>query len=140
MPVGWARWLIIAAIVFLALWGWRELGMRASRERLVSRDAEVQQLQQENEQLRVQLARVTRELTIGNMYNVAAPPNVSARVLLDPQQRAFVVVLAPRGSYDFAVNGQKVARIDVPKAGQKTVMLDHLPPQSEIKSFTLTSR
>jgi len=137
MPVGWARWLGIAAIVFLALWGWRELGTRALQERIASRDAEVRQLQQENDALRAQLARVTREVTTGNMFAVSAPPNVSARVLLDPQQRAFVVVLAPRGSYELDLNGGKIASIDVPKSGQKTMMLDHLPPPGEIKSFEL---
>lgn len=135
------RWLLaIAAIVFLAMWGWRELSMRAARERVESREAEIRQLQQENDQLRVQIARMNREVTTGNMFSVAAPPNVAARVLLDPQQRAFVVVLARRGSYDLALNGQKIARVDVPMAGQKTLMLDHLPPPSDIKAFTLTAR
>jgi hypothetical protein len=137
MPTGWARWLGIAAIVFLALWGWRELGTRALQERIASRDAEVRQLQQENDALRAQLARVTRELTTGNIFSVTAPPNTSARVLLDPQQRAFVVVLAPRGTYELDLNGQRIASIDVPKSGQKTMMLDHLPALSQIKSFEL---
>jgi len=124
-------------VVFLALWGWRELAVRAQSERLASRDAEVRQLQQENDALRAQLARTNREVTLGNAFAVTAPPNVAARVLLDPQQRAFVVVLAPRGSYELDLNGQKLAAIVVPKSGQKTMMLDHLPPLSEIKTFEL---
>jgi len=140
VPTGWARWLGIAAILFLALWGWRELATRALQERIASRDAEVRQLQQENEVLRAQLARVNREVTIGNIFSVTAPPNASARVLLDPQQRAFVVVLAPRGSYELDLNGQKIAAIDVPRSGQKTMMLDHVPAPSEIKSFELKSK
>jgi hypothetical protein len=128
------------AIVFLALWGWRELGLRAMRERMASRDAEVRQLQQENDSLRAQLARTNREVTIGNAFAVTAPPNIAARVLLDPQQRAFVVVLAPRGRYELDLNGTKLASIDVPKSGQKTMMLDHLPPLSEIKTFELKAK
>jgi len=140
MPVGWARWLGIAAILFLALWGWRELGTRALVERIASRDAEIRQMQLENDSLRAQLARVNREVSTGNMFAVTAPPNVSARVLLDPQQRAFVVVLAPRGSYELDLNGQKIAIVVVPKSGQKTMMLDHLPAPGEIKTFELKAK
>ncbi|HJT18613.1 MAG TPA: hypothetical protein VJ853_14555 [Thermoanaerobaculia bacterium] len=132
------RWLLaIAALVFLAMWGWRELGMRAVNERIASRDAEIGRLQLENDSLRAQIARMNREVTTGNIFSVTAPPNVSARVLLDPQQRAFVVVLAPRGSYELDLNGQKIATIDVPKSAQKTMMLDHLPALSDIKTFEL---
>jgi len=140
MPVGWARWLGIAAILFLALWGWRELGTRALVERIASRDAEIRQMQLENDSLRAQLARVNREVSTGNMFAVTAQPNVSARVLLDPQQRAFVVVLAPRGSYELDLNGQKIAIVVVPKSGQKTMMLDHLPAPGEIKTFELKAK
>ena len=132
--------MAIAAIVFLALWGWRELGMRASGERVASRDAEIRQLRQENEMLRGQLARLNHELTTGSFFAVSTPPNVAARVLVDPQQRAFIVVLAPQGSYDLALNGQKIAAIDVPRSGQRTMLLEHLPPQADIEEFSLQAR
>jgi len=114
--------------------------MRASGERVASRDAEIRQLRQENEMLRGQLARLNRGLTTGSFFAVSAPQNVAARVLVDAQQRAFIVVLAPRGSYDLALNGQKIATIDVPRSGQRTMLLDHLPPLDATKSLTLTAR
>jgi len=121
--------------------------MRASGEHLASRDAEIRRLQQDNFRLQEQLTRANRELALtANIFTVAAPKNASARVFIDPQQRAFVVIVAPPGSYELSVirsdqpNPQRVASIGIPSSGQKTLMLTQLPPQTAIKSFALTPR
>ena len=44
-------WLATAATLFLALWGWREFGIRVARERLETQEAEVRRLTEENARL-----------------------------------------------------------------------------------------
>ena len=60
-------WLAAAAIVFAALWGWRELAVRAFRERVASRDAEIRRLTVENTRLGDQLTRLNFEMNVLTM-------------------------------------------------------------------------
>jgi len=55
-------------------------------------------------------------------------------------------VNAPKGSYELSVvtadqpNAQNVTNFEIPVAGQKAMTLEHLPPVSAIKSFSLAAR
>jgi hypothetical protein len=145
-------WLATAAVVLLFLWGWRELGIRAAREKIASRDAEINQLAQDNARLTEQVARLKYEMSVlaapeTKMFGVAAPTNVYARVSINPRGQALLIIAgAPPSTYELWVTRsdqpkpQSVATFDVPRAGQKTIPLQHLPPQKTIKSFSLTAR
>jgi len=41
---------------------------------------------------------------------------------------------------ELLTKSEAIATIDVPKSGQKTVMLDHLPPAGSVKLFALAAR
>jgi len=145
-------WLATAAVLFLFLWGWRELGIRAAREMIASRDAEINQLAEDNARLTEQVARLKYEMSVlaapeTKIFTVAAPPNVSARVSINPQGQALLIIAgAPRNTYQLWVTRsdqpkpQSVATFEVPTAGQRTIPLQRLPPQRSIKSFSLTAR
>jgi hypothetical protein len=45
---GISRWWMVAAVLFLALWGWRELSVRVMRERVNTREAEIRRVTNEN--------------------------------------------------------------------------------------------
>src|SRR6185295_19374063 len=47
-------WLATAATLFLALWGWREVGIRVARERIVAQQAEIRGLTEERDRLATQ--------------------------------------------------------------------------------------
>ncbi|HWS72063.1 MAG TPA: hypothetical protein VN605_08110, partial [Thermoanaerobaculia bacterium] len=55
-------WLATAATLFLALWGWRELGIHAAKERMQSQEAELTSLQEQNELLAQQKEKLSAEL------------------------------------------------------------------------------
>ena len=137
-------WLATLTVVFLALWGWRELGIRVAKEHTASREAEIRQLNEEN----ARLARLNRELaTATSIFTVAAPQNVSARVFVEAQDRGVLIVTnAARGSYELSVtlanqpNPETIAKFDIAATGEKAMTLDHLPPLQTIKSFTLAAR
>lgn len=138
-------WLIAVAFVLLALWGWRELGMRVEKERGASRDAEIRQLQEENTHLKAQISKLETDLGAGTaMFDVAGPRVGSARVFIYAEGHGLLVTTdVPKGKYVLrtdAPDAPPIATIAVPASGEKALMLDHLPPQQSIKSFTLTSR
>jgi hypothetical protein len=145
-------WLATAAVLFLFLWGWRELGIRVARERIASRDAEINRLAQENARLTEHLAQLNYEMSVlaapeTRIFTVAAPPNASARVSINPKGQAILIVAgAPPNTYQLWVTRsdqakpQSVAAFDIATSGQKTIPLQHLPPQKSIKAFSLTPR
>ncbi|MBV9495577.1 MAG: anti-sigma factor [Acidobacteria bacterium] len=92
-------WLATAAMLFLALWGWREIGIRVAREKLRTQAAEIEQLESRNatlNQQRDKLAGTMSALMASDLHPVALPggkvaPTASARAFVDPQkQRAYV--------------------------------------------------
>lgn len=92
-------WLATAAMLFLALWGWREIGIRVAREKLRTQAAEIEQLENRNatlNQQRDKLAGTMSALMASDLHPVALPggkvaPAASARAFVDPQkQRAYV--------------------------------------------------
>jgi hypothetical protein len=131
-------------VVFLALWGWRELGIRVAKEHTASSDAENRQLKEEN----ARLVRLNHELATATIiFTVTGPQEVSARVFVDPQDHAVLIVSnAAKGTYELSVavtnqtNPLTIAKFEIPASGEKAITLDHLPPQATIKSFALAAR
>jgi cell division protein FtsB len=151
-------WLATAATLFLALWGWRELAIRAAREHARSKDAEIVQLQEENAQLRAQRQKLTAEMealaskgtrTIA-LAGQQVSPSASARVFLEPQNRRAVVFFydlpanASDKSYQLWIirsdqpNPQSAGVFDVTTNGRATVSLDNLPLDTQIKALAVT--
>ena len=148
-------WLAAAAILFAALWGWRELAIRAARERIASRDAEIRRLTNENTRLSDQLARLNFEANVLTMqgtkaFAVTAPGNGAARVFVNRQGQGLAIIdnlpeNAAEKSFELWVvrsdqpKPQSVTVFDMPAAGGKTIQLEHLPALSLIKSFSVTT-
>jgi hypothetical protein len=126
--------------VFLFLWGWRELGIRVAVERNASGEAEIRLASHVIGNLTNQLTKIDNELAnVTAVYPVGGLPKGSARVFVDAQSKGLIVVSnAPKGSYDLQADAQTIATIDVPASGQRSVMLGHLPAQTN--AFTLTAR
>ncbi len=57
-------WLAVAAVLFLALWMWREVGIRVARERLRSERAEIVGLTSEKDVLATQKEKLSEELGV----------------------------------------------------------------------------
>ena len=148
-------WLAAAAILFLALWGWRELAIRAAREGIASRDAEIRRLTVENTRLADQVARLNFEMSVFTMpgtkaFTVTAPGNGAARVFVNRQGQGVAIIdnlpeNASEKSYELWVvrsdqpKPQSVTVFDMPAAGGKTIQLEHLPALSVIKNFSVTT-
>ena len=151
-------WLGIAATIFLALWGWRELSMRAAREHIASGDAEIQTLNETNTLLAQRNAKLNSEivaLASGDTKTIAltgqqVAPTASARVFLDPLKRRAVVVFAnlpanPNDkSYQLWVMGadqtkpQSAGVFDASPTGTATISVDNLPVDTDIKGMAVT--
>jgi len=148
-------WLPAAAILFAALWGWRELAIRAAKETIASRDAEIRRLAVDITRLADQVARLNFEMTVLAMpgtkaFIVASPGNGSARVFVNRQGQGLAIIdnlpeNAAEKSYELSVarsdqpKPQSVTIFDMPVAGAKTIQLEHLPALSVIKNFSVTT-
>src|SRR5258706_12773695 len=96
---GSRRWWMVAATLFLALWGWRELSVRVIREKATTGEAEMRRLAGENllltarnEKLSAEMAALASEdtRTIA-LTGQQVSPSASAKVFLEPKQRRAVV-------------------------------------------------
>ena len=151
-------WLATAATLFLALWGWRELSVRALHEKLVEQDAEIRRLSETNDRLSSRSEKINSE-----MAEMASPqtkmialagqqvsPSASARVFLEPSRRRAIVFF-----YNMPANpGDKsyvlwIIRSDQPKpqnagvfdaspTGQATIAIENLPVDTPIKALAVT--
>src|SRR2546423_284924 len=81
-------WLATAATLFLALWGWREVGIRLAREHIIAQQAEIRGLAAERDRLAAQNEKLaslaapeTRTIALAGQE---MSPAASARVFLDP--------------------------------------------------------
>ena len=157
--LGDARWWLgIAATVFVALWIWREVGMRAAREHIASRDAEIATLTeqntlltQRNEKLRNELATVAGAGTrMMSLTGQPIAPSASARVFVDSaRHRAFVIFanLPANGedkSYQLWIlrasqpKPQSAGVFDVSPNGTATLSVENLPADDDVKSMAVT--
>jgi hypothetical protein len=153
------RWWAAAAVLFLALWGWRELGIRAIRETVIAQQALVQRLIEENRVLTAHSQKVQEQ-----MEALAAPdtrtfalkgqpmaPAASARVFLQSSSRRALVFFynMPPNPHDksyelWIVRGEKAP----PRAAgtfnvdsqthQSSVVIDDLPVGTEMTGFAVT--
>lgn len=155
-----AWWLsaAAAAVLFLALWGWRELGVRTQRERMRSQDAEIRRLSEENdrlanrnEKLNAEIAalasRDTRTIALSGQQ---VSPSASARVFLEPDKRRAVVffynlpVNPQNKSYQLWIiradqpKPQSAGVFDVPSSGNTAITVQNLPVSTEIKALAVT--
>lgn len=148
-------WLAVAALVFLALWGWRELDIRRMREIEASDRAEQLQLTEENLQLKQRLDRLLaavaspqmRTITLTGRQNTAG---ASGKVFVEPNGgRAIVIVsdLSPNGTtkdYQLwitrtnAPGPQSVLVFDVPQSREATLSVENVPPPAQILSIGVT--
>jgi Anti-sigma-K factor rskA. len=155
---GISRWWMVAAALFLALWGWRELSIRVTREKVNTREAEIHRLAGENqilaarnEKLSAEMAalasRDTRTIALAGQQ---VSPSASARVFLEPQQRRAVVFFynlpanASDKSYQLWIlradqpKPQSAGVFDVTQSGAASISIENLPLATEIKGLAVT--
>jgi len=150
-------WLATAATIFLALWGWREIGIRVMREHVRSQQADIERLSDERrllESQREKLAAAVASLAGGKTETISLTgaqmsPAASARVFMDTDKHRAVVVFAnlpdcPNDkSYQlWIIRGdqpkpQSAGVFDVEK-GNATITIENLPVMTEIKGLAVT--
>jgi len=147
-------WLATAATLFLALWGWREMGIRVAHEHIVAQQAEIRSLTEERDRLAAQNDKLaslaspdTRTIALAGQE---MSPAASARVFLDPIRRRAIVFFhsLPSNpadkSYQLWIirgdqpNPQSAGVFDVTAGGNATLSLDNLPVLTEIKALAVT--
>jgi len=133
-----------AAMLFLALWGWRELCIRAQRDA-------IRILESNNEKLSSEIvslaSRDTRTIALSGRQ---MSPSASARVFLEPSKRRALVFFQ-----DMPVNPNDksyqlwILRADQPKpqsagtfnitsSGSASITIENLPLATEIKGLAVT--
>jgi anti-sigma-K factor RskA len=151
-------WLAAAAMLFLALWGWREFGMHAAKLHGRSQLAEIESLKEDNTRLQLQrdklsaemsalAARDTRTISLSGQQ---VSPEASARVFLEPEQRRAIVFFTnlPRNAKDRSYQ-LWIIRADQPKpqsagvfdagpSGNASLVIENLPIATEIKALAVT--
>jgi len=151
-------WLATAATLFLALWGWRELAIRAAKVRIHDQEATIKQLADQNTLLSEQRSKLATEMSaLANadthsitLTGQAASPAASARVFVEPKARRALVFF-----YNLPANGDDksyqlwIIRADQPKPqsagvfsaatdGRASVTVENLPTDVAIKAFAVT--
>jgi anti-sigma-K factor RskA len=153
-----SRWWMAAAVVFLALWGWRELSVRVTREKIHTTEAEVRRLAGQNQLLAARNEKLSAEMaslasrdtrTIA-LTGQQVSPSASAKVFLEPQQRRAVVFFynlpanASDKSYQLWIlrgdqpKPQSAGVFDVTKSGAASISIENLPLATEIKGLAVT--
>lgn len=142
-------WLAVAASLFLALWGWRELGIRAARQSDAAQRAEIERLQMENARLSTRIAGLAQSRTI-ELAGQELAPNASARVFLEADRRRAVVFFhnlpasGAEKSYQLwiikAGDPKPVSAgvFDVHEDGSASISVENLPVETEIKALAVT--
>lgn len=152
-------WLATAATLFLALWGWRELGIHAAKERMRSQEAELQSLQEQNELLTQQKEKLSSELAALGAKETKAieltgqqvSPQAAARVFLQPEQHRALVFFtnlpanAKDRSYQLWIipatdptKPKSAGVFDADSNGNATLVVENLPVATEIKALAVT--
>lgn len=152
------RWgLAAAATLFLALWGWREIGIRVMREHVRTQQADIDRLADEKhvvELERDKLASTVSSLAAPNTQTISLTgakmsPAAAAKVFMDSDKHRAVVVFAnlPACPNDktyqlWIIRGdqpkpQSAGVFDVDK-GNATITIENLPVMTEIKGLAVT--
>jgi hypothetical protein len=153
-----SRWWMAAAVVFLSLWGWRELSVRVTREKINSSEAEIRRLAVQNQLLSARNDKLSAEMaslasrdtrTIA-LTGQQVSPSASAKVFLEPQQRRAVVFFynlpanAADKSYQLWIlrgdqpKPQSAGVFDVTQSGAASISIENLPLATEIKGLAVT--
>jgi len=150
-------WLATAATLFLALWGWREVGIRVAREHVRNQEAELKTLADEKAILQQQKEKLAAEMqALGSsgtktiaLSGQNAAPTASARVFLVPEHRRAIVFFSnlPDNPKDKSYQ-LWIIRADQPKPqsagvfdathGSATITIENLPVETEIKALAVT--
>lgn len=153
-----AWWLATAASLFLALWCWRELGLRKASDREVVQRAQIERLQTEKAALEQRADKLSAEisaLAASGTKTIALggqeiAPRASAKVFLQAERRRALVFF-----HDLPANpGDKsyqlwIIRADQPKpmsagvfdvteSGRASISIENLPVATEIKGLAVT--
>lgn len=152
-------WLATAATLFLALWGWREMGIHAAKERMRSQESELAALQEQNDLLAQQKEKLSTELAALGAKNTRAielagqqvSPEAAARVFLQPDQRRAIVFFthlpanAKDRSYQLWIipaadpaKPHSAGVFDADANGNATLTMENLPVATEIKALAVT--
>ena len=123
-------WLAVAATIFLALWLWREVGIRVRREDAISQQAEINRLTHENELLAQQLDRLAILLAGQELA-----PRATAKIFLDNKQKravAYFADLPPAAGYRVWMTGSDGVAVDagtftVPRSGRASIVVENVP-------------
>lgn len=150
-------WLATAATLFLALWGWREIGVRVLHERAQSQSAEIARLSQENALLKSQRDKLASDVAavsspqtrVFSLAGQRAAPAATAKVFLAPEQRRAIVFF-----YNLPANAADrnyqlwIIRADQAKPqsagvfdatnGNATVTVENLPVATQLKALAVT--
>lgn len=113
-------WLAVAAMLFLALWLWREVGIRVGRENAQSQQAEINRLVHENELLTLQVERMSGELSSLASAHVktlalSGTSAATGKIFLDSKEKralAFFYNLPPHAQYHVWMTPPKGAAVD----------------------------
>jgi len=151
-------WLAVAATLFLALWGWREIGIRVARENDATQRAEIARLREENALLSQRAEKLSTEMTALSAHDTRTialagqevAPSASAKVFLEPNRRRAVVFFhaLPANPSDKSYQ-LWIIRADQPKpisagvfdvtgAGDASIVIENLPVATEIKALAVT--
>ena len=150
-------WLATAATLFLALWGWREVGIRVAREHVTNQQSEIKTLNEERALLQQQKEKLSLEMqALGSagtktiaLSGQQAAPSASARVFLVPEHRRAIVFFSnlPENPKDKSYQ-LWIIRADQPKPqsagvfdashGSATITIENLPVETEIKALAVT--
>ena len=139
--------LLIVGLLFLALWVWREFGIRVARENATSQQAEISRLATENEMLTQELQRVKREhaalSAVARAIELKGEGQAraaSGKILIDPTTKravVFVYKLPPNRRYQLWINGASGATFDVSRRGSASVVIE-TAPAAESAEYTVT--
>jgi anti-sigma-K factor RskA len=153
------RWYATAAILFLALWGWREMGIRVEREQVRTESAVARRLEEDKHLLSVENRKM-----LAQMQELAAPgtrtialagqkmaPSASAKIFMDPARRRAIIFfydMPPNPSdrsYElWIIRGDKktpqgAGTFDVdPLSHRSSMTIEQLPVGAEIKGLAVT--
>jgi anti-sigma-K factor RskA len=144
-------WLATAATLFLALWGWRELDLRAAREREAGQRTVIAGLQQQNGRLTAEIAALaSAETRTISLTGQEIAPSASAKVFLEPDRRRALVFFhdlpANPGDKSYQLwiiradqpNPVSAGVFDVTESGKASIVLENLPLATELKALAVT--
>lgn len=149
-------WLATAAVLFLALWIWREAGIRVARERIRSDRAEIVELTSAKDVLEQQKAKLVDEMVLISspgvrLIELGGQQGASGKLYLEPGSHHAVLIAtglpASGAASDYRVwltgagstTPRSSASFDASN-GNATVSIGDVPADLKSVSVTLESR